>query len=58
MLDRVCEKARLADVTPHTLPRIFASPAGDLSFSELTITALLGHSGRSGGETKHGPLQV
>ena len=46
VLDRVCEKARLSDVTPHTLRRTFASLAGDLGFSELTIAALLGHSAR------------
>jgi site-specific recombinase XerD len=46
VLDRVCEKARLADVTPHTLRHTFASLAGDLGFSELTIAALLGHSAR------------
>lgn len=46
VLDRVWEKARLADVTPHTLRHTFASLAGDLGFFELTIAALLGHSAR------------
>ncbi len=46
VLDRVCAKARLADITPHTLRHTFASLAGDLGFSELTIAALLGHSAR------------
>lgn len=46
VLDRVCGNARLADVTPHTLRHTFASLAGDLGFSELTIAALLGHSAR------------
>jgi integrase len=46
VLDRVCAKARLADVTPHTLRHTFASVAGDLGFSELTIAALLGHAAR------------
>jgi integrase len=46
VLDRVCQKGRLADVTPHTLRHTFASLAGDLGFSELTIAALLGHSAR------------
>ena len=46
VLERVCEKARLTDVTPHTLRHTFASLAGDLGFSELTIAALLGHSAR------------
>ena len=46
VLNRVCQKAELADVTPHTLRHTFASLAGDLGFSELTIAALLGHSAR------------
>lgn len=46
VLDRVCERARLVDVTPHTLRHTFASLAGDLGFSELTIAALLGHASR------------
>jgi integrase len=46
VLDRVCALAGLADVTPHTLRHTFASVAGDLGFSELTIAALLGHAAR------------
>lgn len=46
VLDRVCEKANLDDVTPHVLRHTFASVAGDLGFSELTIAGLLGHSAR------------
>lgn len=46
VLDRVCERAKLADITPHTLRHTFASLAGDLGFSELTIAALLGHASR------------
>ena len=46
VLQRVCGAARLADVTPHTLRHTFASVAGDLGFSELTIAALLGHAAR------------
>ena len=46
VLDRICEKAQLHDVTPHTLRHTFASLAGELGFSELTIAALLGHSAR------------
>jgi integrase len=46
VLDRVCALAGLADVTPHTLRHTFASVAGDLGFSELTIAALLGHASR------------
>ena len=36
-----------ADVTPHTLRHSFASLAGDLGYSEMTIAALVGHQGRS-----------
>ena len=46
VLERACGAARLADVTPHTLRHTFASVAGDLGFSELTIAALLGHAAR------------
>ena len=46
VLDRICAKAKLADVTPHVLRHTFASVAGDLGFSELTIAGLLGHSAR------------
>src|SRR5208337_3440525 len=46
VLNRVCAKAKLSDVTPHVLRHTFASVAGDLGFSELTIAGLLGHSAR------------
>ena len=46
VLDRICAAARLEDVTPHTLRHTFASVAGELGFSELTIAALLGHASR------------
>jgi integrase len=46
VLNRVCTKAKLIDVTPHVLRHTFASVAGDLGFSELTIAGLLGHSAR------------
>jgi integrase len=46
VLDRICERACLENITPHTLRHTFASLAGDLGFSELTIAALLGHSAR------------
>lgn len=46
VLDRVCATAKLKDVTPHVLRHTFASVAGDLGFSELTIAGLLGHSAR------------
>ncbi len=35
------------DVTPHTLRHSFASLAGDLGYSELTIAVLVGHKGHS-----------
>jgi Phage integrase family len=46
VLDRVCARAGLKGVTPHVLRHTFASVAGDLGFSELTIAGLLGHSAR------------
>jgi site-specific recombinase XerD len=46
ILDRICQKAKLEDLTPHVLRHTFASVAGDLGFSELTIAGLLGHSAR------------
>ncbi len=46
VLQRVCRRANLTDVTPHTLRHTFASVAGDLGFSELTIAGLLGHAPR------------
>jgi integrase len=46
-LARVCRKAELKGVTPHVLRHTFASVAGDLGYSELTIAGLLGHAGGS-----------
>ena len=46
VLQRVCRRAKLKGVTPHTLRHTFASVAGDLGFSELTIAGLLGHAPR------------
>lgn len=46
VLDRVCQRANLDDVTPHVLRHTFASVAGGLGYSELTIAALLGHASR------------
>ena len=51
VLQRVCKRAKLTGVTPHTLRHTFASVAGDLGFSELTIAGLLGHAPR--GVTQH-----
>lgn len=41
---RIMKKAKLIDVTPHTLRHSYASVAGDLGYSESTIGALLGHA--------------
>ena len=46
VLDRLCRRAKIEGVTPHTLRHTFASVAGNLGFSELTIAALLGHASR------------
>jgi len=46
VLDRICARAQLENVTPHVLRHTFASIAGELGFSELTIAALLGHASR------------
>lgn len=46
VLDRVCTRAGLNDVSPHTLRHTFASIAASLGFSELTISGLLGHAPR------------
>jgi integrase len=45
-LARLCTLAGIEDVTPHTLRHTYASIAGELGFSELTIAALLGHAAR------------
>ena len=47
VLARVSKRATLKGVTPHSLRHTFASIAGDLGFSELTIAGLLGHSAGS-----------
>ena len=41
---RLVENTPLADVMPHVLRHSFASIANDLSFTEVTIAALLGHA--------------
>ena len=46
VLDRVCARAELEGVTPHVLRHTFASVAGGLGYSELTIGSLLGHASR------------
>jgi integrase len=46
VLDRVCAKAKLQDITPHVLRHTFASIAAELGFTEMTIAGLLGHAAR------------
>ncbi|MEL6644817.1 MAG: site-specific integrase [Pseudomonadota bacterium] len=46
VLDRICARAGLADVTPHTMRHTFASLAASMGFSELTVAGLLGHGSR------------
>ena len=46
ILDRVSARAELDGVTPHVLRHTFASVAGEIGFSELTIAAMLGHAAR------------
>lgn len=46
VLDRVCARTGLQDVTPHVLRHSFASIAAAQGFSELTISGLLGHAPR------------
>jgi integrase len=43
VLDRVCAKAELTEVTVHTLRHTYAAVAAGMGFSELTIAGLLGH---------------
>jgi integrase len=47
VLKRVCRLAGLKGVTPHVLRHSYASIAGELGFSELTIAGLLGHAAGS-----------
>ncbi|WP_300300481.1 site-specific integrase [Ferrovibrio sp.] len=44
VLDRICARAELADVTPHVMRHTFASIAAELGYSELIIAGLLGHA--------------
>lgn len=43
-IGRLTKRAGLEGVTSHTLRHSYASVAGDLGFTEITIAALLGHS--------------
>lgn len=42
-LIRLCEQAKLANVTPHVFRHSFATVAHEIGYSELTIAGLLGH---------------
>jgi integrase len=46
VLKDLCAGAGLSGVTPHTLRHTFASVAGSLNYSKLTIAGLLGHAAR------------
>jgi integrase len=46
LIVRLCRAARIEGVTAHTLRHTFASVAGDLGFSDVTIATLLGHGKR------------
>ena len=55
VLDRVCQRVGLTNVTPHSLRHTFASVAASLGFTELTVWGLLGHAPR-GITQRHGHL--
>jgi len=44
VLARLCTRAKLDDVSLHTLRHSFAAAAAEMGFSELTIAGLLGHT--------------
>lgn len=46
VLARLSTSAGLEPISPHVLRHTFASSAGDLGFSKLTVAALLGHASR------------
>lgn len=46
VLERVCKRAGLKNVSLHVLRHTFASVAAELGFTELTIAGLLGHTAR------------
>ncbi|MEH3109481.1 MAG: integrase arm-type DNA-binding domain-containing protein [Agrobacterium cavarae] len=43
-IERITEAAGITGVTSHTIRHSYASVAGDLGFTEMTIAALLGHA--------------
>jgi hypothetical protein len=46
LVERLCKAAQIEGVTPHVFRHTFASIAGELGYSELTIAGLLGHGKR------------
>ncbi|MFS0773172.1 integrase arm-type DNA-binding domain-containing protein [Sphingomonas sp. 1P08PE] len=46
LVERLCKAAQIEGVTPHVFRHTFASIAGELGYSELTIAGLLGHGNR------------
>jgi integrase len=46
IVTRLCHAAQVEGVTPHVFRHTFASIAGELGYSELTIAGLLGHGKR------------
>ncbi|MFN4140542.1 tyrosine-type recombinase/integrase [Aestuariivirga sp.] len=44
VLGRLCRSAGIEPISPHVLRHTFASVAAGMSYSELTIAGLLGHS--------------
>ncbi|MBQ0707874.1 site-specific integrase [Ochrobactrum sp. AP1BH01-1] len=44
VLERLCAKAKIEDVSLHVMRHTFASVAAEMGYSELTIAGLLGHS--------------
>jgi integrase len=44
---KVCDRAKLKNVTIHTLRHSFATTANELEYSEITIAGLLGHGRHS-----------
>ncbi|MCV9909971.1 site-specific integrase [Brucella sp. HL-2] len=44
VLERLCSKAKLEDVSLHVMRHTFASVAAEMGYSELTIAGMLGHS--------------
>jgi len=44
VLERLCKKADIQDISLHTLRHTYASIAAELGYSELTIAGLLGHT--------------